>query len=149
MTVSTGAKAGQFVYPDDNEVLTHGVKGGVTVAAGNVITFDANGFIELADATAVRLDGFGVALEDGDNSGGSDGDVKIQIAVGNTYVYTVAGAAIKPFKAIEANVASKVIVQGTFDIAQMVGRYFGHQGEESNPTDAALDDVVITRLGAD
>lgn len=149
MTISTGAKAGQLVYPDDNEILTHGVSGGVTIVAGNNITFDANGFIELADATSTRLDGFGVALEDGDNSGGADGDVEIQIAVGNTYVYAVAGAAIQPFKALEANATSRSIVQGTFDIAQMIGRYFGHQGEESNPTDAATDDVIIQRLGAD
>lgn len=168
-TETTGPLRGQLVFMDQNELVTRGVKATEVLVAGDPVSFDVNGFIVKAtNAVGNRSDGFGTVLETV-TGGVADGDEVAQVAVGNTYVYQQAGAAIKPFKLVKVNAASKLIlhtnpaasvgaafpaINTEIDTVRdyygfAFGRYFYHAREEKTPTDAALDDVIVVRQGAD
>lgn len=171
-TETTGPLRGQLVFMDQNELVTRGVKATEVLVAGDPVSFDVNGFIVKAtNVVGNRSDGFGTVLET-ITGGVADGDEVAQVAVGNTYVYQAAGAAIKPFKLVKVDSASKLILHtnpavsafnSIFDDVEIetqvdlvrdyyglaFGRYFYHAREEKTPTDAALDDVIVVRQGAD
>lgn len=163
LEVTTG-KAGQLVFPDSNEIIKRGVKGGVNITEGSPITFDSNGFMTLADNTSTIADGLGIAVQDADNTGGSDGAISCQAAVGNTYVLCTMGGTVKTFSLVKLNSSRKLVAHtkpanasGTYSAAETdaardyygltFGRYFGHLKEENAPTNAAADDIGIVRLG--
>jgi hypothetical protein len=161
----SGPQAGELVFPDGNELISRGVKGSTEIVKGNPVTFDTNGYMTNATTTSTIADGLGVALQDADNNPGSDGDVKCQAAMGNTYVYAKLGASpIKPFSLLKVGASNKLIAHtkpsdasATPTSAQVnaardyfgltFGRYWGHQKEEDNPTTGVTNEVVAVRLG--
>ena len=171
-TETTGPLRGQLVFMDMNELVTRGVKATEVLLVGDTVTFDVNGFIVKATNTVGnRSDGFGTVLESV-TGGVADGDEVAQVAVGNTYVYQVAGATIKPFKLVSVDSASKLVLlanpanaalnaifddteaEAAIDLVRdyygkAFGRYFYHAREEKTPTDASLNDVIVVRQGAD
>ena len=128
---------------------------------GDVVHLDTDGLTVKGTSSGTQAWGYGVALEA--IAANADG----RIAVGNTYVYAVAGEAIIPFNAVDIDATAgrvgshdKPAVANTttytstetdaavtyFD--KIVGRYIGHQLEEvGDPTDAADGDIVMIRLG--
>ncbi len=129
-------------------------------AKGEIVSFDANGLAQLADATHEIGQGFGVALETA-----SANETEIRVAIGNTYIYVLAGDAIKPNFLVDvdatdgragqhgntADVSSTVLFSDVNNVkdyfGRTVGRYIGHQLEELAPTDAADGDTIAIRLG--
>ena len=77
------SEAGDVVNPVFLNVVKQGVEGTQNIAKGNVVSFDlGDGQAQVAPVGAnLRIDGFGVALEAGDNTSGSDGDIAIRIAI--------------------------------------------------------------------
>ncbi len=135
-------------------------------AKGEVVHFDSNGLSVVGTTSGTQADGFGVALEA--VAANADG----RFAIGNTWVYVKAGAAIIPFNSVEidatagregpvtepaaSTISSPPIdteIESDIDLAvkyfgRHVGRYIGHQLEEvGDPTDAADGDIIIIRLG--
>lgn len=165
-TETTGPLKGTLTKTDGNEIVTRGIAATIVLVAGDPVTFDALGFVVKAtNAVGNRADGLGMAIEDA-TGGVSDDDVSIQIAMGNTYVNILAGAAIQPFKLLKVDSASKLIehaqpanANAIFDETEIdaardyygltFGRYFRHPKEEKTPTDAADNDVIVCRLGTD
>lgn len=164
-TETTGPLRGQLVFMDGNELVTRGVQAAEVLLGGDPVTFDVNGFIiKASDVLGNRSDGFGTVLET-ITGGAGDGDESAQVAVGNTYIYQQAGAAIKPFKLVKVDSAFKLILHanpanavtptaGEVDTVRdyyglAFGRYFYHAREEKLPTDAATDDIIVVRQGAD
>ena len=92
--------------------------------------------------------GLFIALETVDNSSGSARDKYIRVASGNTYVYCTAGGAIKVGECVKFDANAKLVTAtGIFGAETHVGRFVSHENEESAPTDAVNNDVIIVRLG--
>jgi len=167
-TETTGKPRGSLVFADQNDLRRRGVKAAQNIALGDPVTFDANGFVQKASNTTGNMaDGFGTALEVGDNTAGADGAIKIQIAVGNSFVMQQAGAAIKPFSLLKVDVNNKLIqhtnpaasvgaafpavnteidtVRDFFGLA--FGRYYGLEKQEDDALAAVLDDIIVMRHG--
>ena len=133
---------------------------------GDIVHFDTNGLAVKGTTSGTIADGFGVALEDVAANGNG------RFAVGNSYVYVTAGAAIVPNQliAIDATagragpnnepaaaalnaIFSDTEAEAEIDLVRdyfgkTVGRYIGHQTEiVGDPTDAADNDIIIVRLG--
>ena len=131
------------------------------MAKGEVVHFDSAGLAVLGTAAGGNIsDGYAVALEA--VAANADG----RFAVGNTWVYVKAGAAIIPYNLVKIDAtagrvaahekpadANSIFANAELDAARdyfgfTVGRYIGHQLEEvGDPTDAADGDVIIIRLG--
>lgn len=166
-TEVTGPKKGALVFPDANELVSTGVKGSTALVVGDPVTWDTNGFMYKATDTVGSIsEGYGVLVhEDADNSSGSDGTINAQAAVGNTYVFAVLGATVKPLKLLKLNSSSKLVshthpsnASASYSSAETntvrdyfgktFGRYFGHQREgEKTMTKGQTDEVVAVRLG--
>lgn len=164
----SGPLPGQLVFPDDSELVTRGVKAGQNIKVGDYVTFDSNGFMTHATNTTNRLDGLGVCTIGYDNTSGADGDGSAQCALPDTYIYVVAGGAIKnfvqiglstlsnynpqqltsPADATTAPTASQLNAVKNF-FGRIFARYFYHQKEENAPTSAVSGDIIAVRLGAD
>lgn len=150
-TETTGPLRGTLTHTDGNEIVTRGVKASVNIVVGSLISFDSNGFALLAINTSNIIDdGGGMALEAADNSSGSDGDISVQVAMGNTYVNARMGGAVVPFGAV------KVVADGDLealavavigDVNLIFGRYMGHPKEEKAPTASVDADIGVIRLG--
>jgi hypothetical protein len=161
------AEAGQLAKTIGIEIISRGVAASTTITRGDVVGFDANGFVIVGDESLSIAEGFGVAKETVDNSTGSAGDLTVEIAVGNTWVYCRAAGAIKPLKLVicetgtstgdvvtHAKPANAAAIFDELEIdaardyfGKTVGRYMGHEGEEAEMTDAADLDVIKVRLG--
>ncbi len=143
------ATAGQLARSTGIEVQSFNMAASTSITRGQLVALDANGRAVLAtNSVGTVARGLFVAIETVDNSSGSAGDLEIRCAVGNTFVYATAGGAIKVGEAVKADSASKcVAATGVFAAETHIGRYFGHENEENDPTDAASGDVVIVRLG--
>lgn len=136
------------------------------MAKGDVVHFDTNGLAVKATTSGTQADGFGVAMEA--VAANADG----RFAIGNTWIYVLAGAAIIPFNSVEVDATAGRVgpvtepaastissppidteIEADIDLAvkyfgRHVGRYIGHQLEEvGDPTDAADGDVIIIRMG--
>lgn len=162
------AVAGDIAKGGIYEAVQRGVKDTITLNKGDLVSFDSNGYATEASTTSSIAVGFGVCMKDADNgtsvTGHADGFVKATIAVGNSWVYVTAGGAIKPLALVKVSSATKVVAHTkpsdltstpTSTQANTIrdyfgltfGRYFGHELEEAEMTDAADTDVIIVRLG--
>ena len=159
------AEAGDLAKTSGVEVISR--KSDATgMAKGEIVHFSTAGLAVLGTTSGTIADGYGVALEA--VAANADG----RFAVGNTWVYVKAGAAIIPNNAVAidatagragpndepANAALNSIFSDTEVEAEIdlvrdyfgkhVGRYIGHQLEEvGDPTDAADGDIIIIRMG--
>ncbi len=150
-TETTGPLRGSLTKTDGNEIITRGVKATIVLVAGDAVTFDANGFIDKANATSDNDDGFGMVLETV-TGGAADGDEDAQVAIGNTYVNMDMGGVVKPMKRVKVvadNDLENHAIVVIADVALAFGRYLRHPKEEKTPTDAADGDVGVIRLGFD
>ncbi len=162
----SNAAAGDFARTTGIEVVSR--KSDATgCSKGEIVMFDTNGLTVIGTASAgIQSFGFAVALED--VAANADG----RFAIGNTWIYVLAGEAIIPFNAVDidatagragqldepADAALNTIFSDTETEAEIdlvrdyfgkfVGRYVFHQLEEvGDPTDAADGDVIAIRLG--
>ena len=141
------AIAGQLARSTGIEVYSVGVKASHSITIGDGVQLDANGNAEKATGGTVAR-GLFIALETVDNSSGSARDKYIRVASGNTYVYCTAGGAVKVGECVKFDANAKLVTAtGIFGAETHVGRYVGHENEESAPTDCVLNDVIIVRLG--
>lgn len=169
---TTGLKAGQLVFPDNNNIVRRGVKASTTIVAGDPITFDTNGFmLKASDSVGTQSEGLGVARESGVNSGG-DGAISLQAVLAPTFVGFTMGGAVPPFKKVKLNATFKAVansspansalnavfsdveVETALDLVRdyvnkNFGRYYGHHKEEKEPTVSADTEIGVIRLGAD
>ena len=156
---NSNAAAGDFARTTGIEVISR--KSDATgMAKGDVVHFDTAGLAVKATSTGTQADGFGVALEA--VAANADG----RFAIGNTWVYVLAGAAIIPYQLLKVDAtagrvaahdkpadANAIFANAELDAARdyfglTVGRFIGHQLEEvGDPTDAADGDVIAIRLG--
>ena len=100
LTETAGPLRGTLTYTDNNEIVNRGVKAAANIALGDPVSFDANGFAFVAINTSAMSDGFGMALEAKDNTAGADGDISIQVAMGNTYVNMRMGGIVPTFNLV-------------------------------------------------
>jgi hypothetical protein len=139
------ATAGQLARSTNIEIMSFAVAGSTSITTGQCVGLDSSGDAVLAGTSGVVARGLFVAIETVDNSAGSAGDLYIRLAGGNTYVYATASEALVVGHAVKSNTSSKVA--STTDATVTIGRYIGHENEESAPTDAVADDVIVVRLG--
>jgi len=160
------AQTGQLAKSIGIEIVQRGVQASENIARGDVVSFDTNGYVQKADETDSIVTGFGVAKDAADNTLGADGDITVEVAVGNTWVYATAAGAIKPYglvkvatgvqlgtvdahaKPADATTPTSGEVDAARDyFGKTVGRYMGLEGEEAEQTDASSTDVIKLRLG--
>jgi len=143
------ATAGQLARSTGIEIQSFNVAASTSITIGQLVALNASGHAVLAtNSVGTVARGKFVAVETVDNSSGSAGDLQIRCAVGNTYVYTTAGGALKVGEAVKSDSASKcVAATGIFAAETHLGRYVAHENEEASPTDASTNDVIIVRLG--
>jgi len=150
LTETTGPLRGTLTYTDNNEIVNRGVKASTTITVGDPISFDANGFAFVAINTSSFSDGFGMALEAADNGSGADGDISVQVAVGNTYVNMRMGGAVPTFQLVSVAADSDLValvIAAIADVNLQFGRYMGHPKEEKAPTNAVDTDIGVIRIG--
>lgn len=173
-TETTGPIPGQLVFTDNNEIVSVNMAITTTIILGQFVTFDSSGNAILATNTSTQYDGIGVACYNPNSpissqtativSDSTLGDFRIQVAVGNTYVYTIADGSIKFMSAVGVDSSSYAIerVADTDSVTTptaatvtaaskewsfVAGRYWGHSKEEKTPTSAASTDMIAVRLG--
>ena len=105
-----------------------GVNNGVNVSKGNVVYLQVDGFVTIA--SSADDGGFAVALEPGNNTAGSDGDVSIPIAVGGHYVTVVSTGTISPGERVKIGATAGQVAAATTTEAEskIVGTYWGKEG---------------------
>lgn len=142
------ASAGAFARSTDITVQQFKVKASTSITIGQAVALDASGHAEVATASAGdTAKGLFCALETVDNSSGSAGDKNIRVAGGNSFVYMTSSGAIKVGSTVKPANAGKVQADSTALGANVIlGRYFGKENE-TVPSDASADEVVIVRLG--
>ena len=142
------AAAGQLARSTGIEVQSFNMTA-VSLTKVQVVALDGNGRAVLGtNSVGTVQSGKFIAIESVDNSAGANDDKQIRCAVGNTWIYATAAGAIKVGQAVKAAAAGEVqAATGIFAAETHLGRYFGHEGEEAVPTDAAANDIVIVRLG--
>lgn len=165
---------GQLVFTDNNEIVNQLITANTTIILGQFVTFDSSGNVLLATNTSTQYDGIGVACYNPNGPISSQtativqpatlGTYYVQVAVGNTYVYTVADGTIKFMSVVGVDSSSYAIARvadtdsvttptaATVTAASkewsfIAGRYFGHAHEEKTPTSAASADTIAVRLG--
>lgn len=134
--------------------LSFGVKSGVTITKGQAITFDANGFAQIATTTEnPNITGRGIALETIANAG-ADGALAIRACVAG-FVYARAGAAIVKFVRLQIDATAGEVATATVGTAagteqnkHIDADYCGHEGEIEGTvvTNAADQDTILIRL---
>lgn len=159
------AEAGDLAKTSGVEIVSR-KSDGTGCSKGDIVHFSTAGLSIIGTSSGTIADGFGVALED--VAASADG----RFAVGNTWVYVVAGEAIIPNNLVDidatagragshaepGNASLNAIFSDTEAEAEIdlvrdyfgkcVGRYMGHQLEEvGDPTDAADGDIIAIRLG--
>jgi len=144
------ATIGQLARSTGIEIVSFNVAAATTLTVGKLVALDGSGNAVLAtNSVGTIARGLFVAVETIDNSGGSAGDLQVRCAIGNTYVYVEAGAAIRVGEAVKADANSDVVTGGSGILSTEVhvGRYIAHENESVSPTDAVDGDVIIVRLG--
>lgn len=164
----SNAVAGDIAKTGIYEAIQRGVAGSTTITKGDTIGFDSNGYAIQGTTSLQIARGFGVAMFSADNGSGSAGDITVEVAIGNSWVFVKAGGTIKPMSLVKIASATTVAAHTApsdatttitntttateIDNARnylglLFGRYMGHQLEEDEMTDAANTDVIIVRLG--
>ncbi len=160
--------AGDLVFTGEQEIMTVGVKDGETLTKGRGVSYDANGYAQAESGSGSRAVGLHIALET--KTGATDGVIKCQVAIGNTYVYGVAlNDNIKPNMLLKFGTGGKLDVHakpsdsaistsGTIDTAidaardyygLAAARYIMMEGEEASATAPVTDSIIGVRLGVD
>ena len=159
------AAAGDLAKTSGVEVVSR-KSDGTGCSKGQIVHFSTAGLAIIGTSSGTIADGFGVALED--VAANADG----RFAVGNTWVYVIAGEAIIPNNLVDIDatagragshsepantdlnsIFSDTEAEAEIDLVrdylgQIVGLYMGHQLEEvGDPTDAADGDVIAIRMG--
>ena len=159
------AAAGDLAKTSGVEVVSR-KSDGTGCSKGQIVHFSTAGLAIIGTSSGTIADGFGVALED--VAANADG----RFAVGNTWVYVIAGEAIIPNNLVDIDATAgragshaepaDASLNSTFSetetqdeinlvrdyLGKIVGRYMGHQLEEvGDPTDAADGDVIAIRMG--
>ncbi len=159
------AAAGDLAKTSGVEVVSR-KSDGTGCSKGEIVHFSTAGLAIVGTSAGTIADGFGVALED--VAANADG----RFAVGNTWVYVLAGEAIIPNNLVDidatagragshsepsnanlntifAETEAEDAINLVRDyLGKIVGRYMGHQLEEvGDPTDAADGDIIAIRLG--
>ena len=113
----SNAAAGDFAKTTGIEVISR--KSDATgCSKGEVVHFDTAGLAVVGvGTTGTQADGYGVALED--VAANADG----RFAIGNTWVYVVAGEAIIPFNSVDIDATA------------------GRVGSNNEPADASLNTI--------
>lgn len=162
---------GDLVYTGEQEIMTVGVKDLAVITKGLAVYYDANGFAQPDTGSGTRATGIHIALET--KTGATDGVIKVQVAIGNTYVYCQAGAAtIKPNMLLKVTTGGKLILHAdpgtpalnaifsdteveaailasTNYYGKAIGRYILQEGEEASASNPADNAVIGVRLGVD
>ena len=142
------AAIGDLARSTGIEIRTLPVAASTSITTGQCVAANASGDAILAGTSGLVARGIYVAVETVDNSGGSAGDLLIRVATGNTYVYATASEALVVGHAVKSSASSKCAPQtSVFGNETVLGRYIGHENEESAPTDAVTDDIIVVRLG--
>lgn len=109
------------------------VANATSIVKGNLCTFASTwaGLI-VAPTTAVAGNSWFVALEDADNTSGSEGDLSCPVAVRGHFVTVVADGTIQPGQPVKSSTgtAGQVVafVEGTDAEGLKVGIYWGKEG---------------------
>jgi len=106
-----------------------GVLGAVNVSKGTVVYVDTSG--RARQASTADDGAFFVSLEPANNSGGTDFDISVPLAVGGHYVTVVANGTISPGERVKVGVSvlGRVEVAATSDAEyKIVGTYWGKEG---------------------
>ncbi len=161
--------AGDLVYTGEQEIMTVGVKNGQTLTKGRGVSYDSGGFAQAESGSGSRAVGLHIALET-KTGAGSDGAVKCQVAIGNTYVYGVAlNENIRPnmllkfgtggkldvhAKPSNAAVTTSGTINSAIDAARdyyglAAARYILMEGEEAGASNPVTDSIIGVRLGVD
>lgn len=108
------------------------VSGAANIVKGNVCTLkESEGNVVVAPTTQVAGSPWFVALENADNTSGTDGAISVPLAVKGHFVTVVADGTILPGDLVKcATTAGQVIaaVAGTDSTDLVVGRYTGKEG---------------------
>lgn len=94
--------------PSNGPTFSVLLEAGDTVKAGDIVLIDANGHAVIGGDTASMILVPGIAVEDGDNSSGEDGDVSIEVDIGGALVLCTHTAG----SLTAANIGDRVHVDG-------------------------------------
>lgn len=156
--------AGEIAKTINIEVQKCGLNASEVITKGDIVSFDASGEIIQSTAAKTIYEGFGIALET-KTGGGSDGAESVNVAVGNTYVYVLAGGNIFAYNLVKWSSLTKVaahaapaLVAGSTPtsaevdavnngLRKIIGRYVGKETDTTVISDAVDGDTIIVRLG--
>ena len=142
------AAIGDLARSTGIEIRTLPLAGATSITTGKVVMANSAGEALNGTTAGTVEKGLYVAVETVDNSAGAAGDKTIRVASGNTYVYCEAGGAINFGHTVKSDASADLVAAtGVFGAEVLVGRYIGHENEDTNPTDAVDGDVIIVRLG--
>ena len=142
------AAIGDLARSTGIEIKTLPMAGATSILTGKVVMANSAGEALNGTTAGTVEKGLYVAVETVDNSAGAAGDKTIRVASGNTYVYCEAGGAINFGHTVKSDASADLVAAtGVFGAEVLVGRYIGHENEDTNPTDAVDGDVIIVRLG--
>ena len=142
------AAIGDLARSTGIEIKTLPMAGATSILTGKVVMANSAGEALNGTTAGTVEKGLYVAIETVDNSAGAAGDKTIRVASGNTYVYCEAGGAINFGHTVKSDASADLVAAtGVFGAEVLVGRYIGHENEDTNPTDAVDGDVIIVRLG--
>jgi len=115
------------------------VKGAVNISKGNVVYVDTSG----RSTVASNADdgGFYVALENANNTAGTDGDISVPLAVGGHYVTVVANGTISPGERVIIGAVAGRVENATTTSAEskIVGTYWGKEGGKITKSTTSAD----------
>lgn len=152
-------RPGQFVDNIFISVQQLKLKANEVGSEGDLLIKDVGGFWRRADSAGDVdiIDGFAQSRVDFDTTGLADGAVSIEAFASPSYIYAVAGGFIKNGAPVILNVSST----SNFDIAQTFvegattdfadgairGKFSRLSTDSAGNNDAALEDIIIVKLG--
>lgn len=160
--------AGDLVFTGEQEIMTVGIKDLQVITKGRGVSYDSNGFAQAESGSGDRAVGLHIALET--QTGATDGVIKAQVAIGNTYVYGVAlNDNIKPnillkfgtggkldvhTKPSDSAISTSATIDTAIDAARdyyglAAARYLMLEGEEASASNPVTDSIIGVRLGVD
>lgn len=94
--------------PSNGPTMTAKLHAGTNVKVGDIMFIDADGFGIIGGDTNGMVGVIGIVAQDGDNTGGSDGDVSVEVDIGGALVLCTHTAGSQTV----ANMFDKVHVDG-------------------------------------
>jgi hypothetical protein len=161
-------EAGDLVFTGEQEIMTVGVKDAEVLTKGRGVSYDASGFAQAETGSGTRAVGLHIALET--KTGATDGVIKCQVAIGNTYVYGVSLTnTIKPNMLLKFSTGGKltphanpsnaaVTTTASMNTAidavrdyygKAAARYIMMEGEERSASNPVTNSIIGVRLGVD